>query len=215
MHESLRESAAQFAARLLDAVKGDYSCLCDELWGRYGWCEPASTTHQWLADLKQGSNSLVEHAQEVRKLVTRAYPDVDPRMQDQYAAKTFARGLRNCRIAFLVVQQALVSCWGPTLLATLKINGKPVQATVDTGTIVTILSQDFFKQLGITEDGNRFAVRLSDAEDRQDMDATGGVVVKMEIGSCKMEWNVHVAPIHDDVLLGLDFLRAADVTIRA
>ena len=107
------------------------------------------------------------------------------------------------------------SRWGPTLLATLKVNGKPVQATVDTGATVTILSQDFFKQLGITEDGNRFTVRLSNAEDGQDMDGTGGVVVKMEMGSCKIEWNVYVAPIRDDVLLVLDFLRAADVTIRA
>ena len=117
MHESLRESAAQFMARLPHAVKEDYACLCDELRGRYGWREPASTTRQRLDDLKQGSNSLVEHAEEVRKLVTRAYPDVDPQMQDQYAAEAFARGLRNRRIAFLVLQQAPVSLAQATTFA--------------------------------------------------------------------------------------------------
>ena len=105
--------------------------------------------------------------------------------------------------------------WGPTLLASIEVNGQPVQATVDTGATVTILSQQLYERLGVPEGEDSFKVRLSNAEDGQDMDAIGGVMVKIRMGSCTVDWNVYVAPIRDDVLLGLDFLRAADVTIRA
>ena len=93
-------------ALLPKGVSEDYSRLCDELKSHYGWREPPSTTRQKLADLQQGSRTLAEHAEEVQKLATRAYPDADPRTQDQYAAEAFARGLRNRRIAFLVLQRA-------------------------------------------------------------------------------------------------------------
>ncbi|KAJ8349814.1 hypothetical protein SKAU_G00249440 [Synaphobranchus kaupii] len=41
-----------------------------------------------------------------------------------------------------------------------------------------------------------------------------GLKVKFQIGTRSFDWEVFVAPIHDPVLLGLDLLRAADVTIQ-
>ena len=90
-----------------------------------------------------------------------------------------------------------------------------MQTTVDTGATVIILSQQLYERLGVPEGGDSFKVRLSNAEDGQDVDTIGGVMVKIRMGSYTMDWNVYVAPIRDDVLLGLDFLRAADVTICA
>ncbi|KAF5891550.1 uncharacterized protein DAT39_018749 [Clarias magur] len=46
------------------------------------------------------------------------------------------------------------------------------------------------------------------------MNAKGGLKVKFQIGSWSIEWEVFVAPIRDPVLLGLDLLRAANVTIH-
>ena len=47
------------------------------------------------------------------------------------------------------------------------------------------------------------------------MTAQGGITVQIKIGNQTLNWEVYVAPIRDQVLLGLDFLRAADVTIQA
>ncbi|KAF4095435.1 hypothetical protein G5714_024513 [Onychostoma macrolepis] len=46
------------------------------------------------------------------------------------------------------------------------------------------------------------------------MNAKGGLKVKFQIGTWCTEWEVFVAPIRDPVLLGLDFLQAANVTIH-
>ena len=94
--------------RCCQVGSGKTTCgsLNDEIKNWYEWREPASTTRQKLADLHQGSRTLVEHAEEVKKLVTQAYPDVDPHTQDQYAAVAFVRGLYHRRVAFLVLQQA-------------------------------------------------------------------------------------------------------------
>jgi hypothetical protein len=43
----------------------------------------------------------------------------------------------------------------------------------------------------------------------------GGLQVTFQIGTRSFEWEVYVAPIHDSLLLGLDMLRDANVTIHA
>ena len=96
-----------------------------------------------------------------------------------------------------------------------EVNGQSVQATIDTGATVTILSRRFYQKLGGVDDQGAFSVKLGNAKAGQNMDAKGGVLVKMRIGNCTLDWSVYAAPIRDDVLLGLDFLRAGDVTIRA
>lgn len=106
--------------------------------------------------------------------------------------------------------------WGPALLTTLEVDGHPVQATVDTGATVTILSEEFYRKLDRHDgDCDTYTVKLSNAEDGSAMTARGGTVVQLRIGSRVLDWEVYVAPTRDDVLLGLDFLRAADVTIHA
>ena len=106
LHESLRGAAAKFVGLLPERVKEDYALLVGELKGRFCWREPASTTRQRLADLQQGNRSLAEHAEEVRPLVVRAYPDATLQARDQYTAEAFAQGLRNRQVAFLMLQPA-------------------------------------------------------------------------------------------------------------
>ncbi len=51
------------------------------------------------------------------------------------------------------------------------------------------------------------------AESGAEMVAFGGVTATLQMGSHTWQWPVFVAPIRDEVLLGIDFLKAADVTI--
>lgn len=59
-----------------------------------------------LAEIRQRGESNDEFGEEVRRLVTQAYPGTDLEMQDQLAAKAFLRVYRNSRIAFDVLNKA-------------------------------------------------------------------------------------------------------------
>lgn len=47
------------------------------------------------------------------------------------------------------------------------------------------------------------------------MTVKGGIEVDIQIGPISMSWKICVAPIQDPTLLGMDLMRAADLTIRA
>lgn len=62
--------------------------------------------HKKLAEIRQRGESNDEIWEEVRRLVTQAYPGTDLEMQDQLAEEAFFRCYRNSRIAFDVLNKA-------------------------------------------------------------------------------------------------------------
>ena len=106
LHESLRGAATRFVSLLPEAVREDYSLLCGQLKSRFGWREPPSTSRQKLANITQGIRGREEFAEEVRKLAARAFPEASHTAQEQYAAEAFSRGLRNRKVALMVLNRA-------------------------------------------------------------------------------------------------------------
>ncbi|KAG1941073.1 interleukin-1 receptor accessory protein-like 1-A [Pimephales promelas] len=104
---------------------------------------------------------------------------------------------------------------GPSLMISLTVDGIPVNAVIDTGAEATIMSEETYSKLPAKSPSGLKNVCLRNAETGREMSATGGVAVEFRIGSKVLEWTVCIAPIRDALLLGLDFLKAADFTIHA
>ena len=85
-----------------------------------------------------------------------------------------------------------------------RVYKKVVSITCDTGASVTVMSRKAFSKMGIS---------LKDCEKVELMCADGKVMgasyvegVEISLGSQTYDWNVYVADIEDEMLLGLDFL---------
>ncbi|XP_038154197.1 uncharacterized protein LOC119791901 [Cyprinodon tularosa] len=394
LHECLRGAAMRYVCSLPEHIREDYTLLKEHLTQRFGHQDPPTTVRRKLGELRQSKESSAEFAEEVRRLVTFAYPGVDMSLQDQLAADAFLKGLKDQKLAYEVMNkdpctladaQKLVEahehnykatvgrevdlkgrtrrvswaddndemahvsrrvqtptyvtadqfkgllekveqmqltlsrlqpvmseqrgqrhsdvspgrehgvyhdqsrrqqqptqsrssarttsaspprstkgpCYGcgeaghfrrecsrspspttrrttasehdmaqeqtrsptltisratnrgPSLHITLKVNNTPVQAVVDTGAEATVLSEGLYKQLYGRDPPHLKKAVLHNAESNSEMTAMSGVQVVFQIGTHSFDWDVYVAPIHDCLLLGLDFLRAANVTIEA
>ena len=88
------------------ALACNYRSLRENLTKRFESKDPASTVRRKLADIKQKGESNDEFGEEVRHLVTQAYPGSDLEMPDQLAAEAFVRGYRNSRIAYYTLNRA-------------------------------------------------------------------------------------------------------------
>lgn len=103
---------------------------------------------------------------------------------------------------------------GPSLLIDATVNSIPVKAVVDTGAEATVISETLYQQFPSNKQTALTQTCLHNAESGKDMSTKGGLKVKFQIGTWSAEWEVFVAPIRDSVLLGLDLLQAANVTIH-
>jgi hypothetical protein len=94
---------------------------------------------------------------------------------------------------------------GTSLTVPTTIQGVPVEAIFDTAAEVTVLSKDFYQSL---ENPPRLgeSVSIKSAAIDGQMTAWKCSGVQFLIGTQKYILNVHVAPITDNILLGLDFL---------
>ena len=100
LHESLRGAAASFVYTQPEEVQEDYPQLCRELQHRFGRQDPPSTARQKLGELRQGKEAVEEYAERVRRLVSRAYPEVPLATQEELAAEAFLRGYKSPRVAY-------------------------------------------------------------------------------------------------------------------
>ena len=91
-----------------------------------------------------------------------------------------------------IVEACLSTRWGPTMLATMEVQGQPVQASVDTSATGTILSEEFYQTLlpKLEDTGDTYTVKLNNTEDGCSMRAQGGVSVKIKLGSHLMDWKI-------------------------
>ena len=93
-----------------------------------------------------------------------------------------------------------------SIVIPVKLRGKRAQAVVDSGAQVTIISEEFFRQF---KKPFRFVKksRLKCAGIESSMEAKLVKDVDIQIGENKYKWDVYVAPINDEFILGLDFLK--------
>ena len=97
-----------------------------------------------------------------------------------------AQGLREVRRGARV---------GPTLVVLMAMNEMEVEAVVDTGAEVTIISEGFYQKLSGQEkqpEGPRVVIR--NVEDGASMEAAQ-VEVRVQLGAYGGRWRVLVAPI--------------------
>ncbi|XP_036000896.1 uncharacterized protein LOC118565187 [Fundulus heteroclitus] len=104
---------------------------------------------------------------------------------------------------------------GESLQVPLIINGISTQAVADTGAQTTVISEELYQSLleNKTAPVDLHQTYLLNAGVGDGMKAKHGLTVTFQIGSKSFNWDVHVAPIRDSVLLGLDLMKAHDVVI--
>ena len=104
LYERLRGPAVAFVMTLPENIREDYARLTEQLKQRFGKHIPTSTARRQLSELRQGKEaSLGEFAEEVRRLVTLAYPTCTMELQDEFAAEAFLKGLRKPQVAYEVM----------------------------------------------------------------------------------------------------------------
>ena len=92
-----------------------------------------------------------------------------------------------------------------SILIDVAVNGKEIEAVVDTAAEVTVVSKKFAESLHPNLSlGKEFILKgAAKGQNFQSQLAR----VDITIGSVKVPWNIYIAPINDAVILGLDLLR--------
>ena len=101
---------------------------------------------------------------------------------------------------------------GSSLLVPLKLNGFKILAVVDSAAQVTVVSQATWKKMRRPQKATE-TVLLQGAAQDSEMEAQVVKDVCLGIGGHDHRWTVYIAPIHDNMILGLDFLRAVGCTV--
>ena len=91
------------------------------------------------------------------------------------------------------------------------VNNNELWAVVDTGADATVVSIKMAEQTGIKL-WSRIC-KLLNAEDNMKMVAYGGVTATFQIANISKEWSVYVAPIRNELLIGLDLMKAVDMNV--
>ena len=93
---------------------------------------------------------------------------------------------------------------GLSMIVPIEIRGKPASAVIDTGAQVTIVNSQFFDSLNCSLPSEPVILKGIDPE----KSAEGYVVrkVPLTLGGRSYKWDLYVALIEDELLLGLDFM---------
>ena len=107
------------------------------------------------------------------------------------------------------IRQASFS--GLSMVVPVKINGIRTLATVDTAAQKTIISKDLYSKLDPVRRGKE--VHLCNAEKDKTMTGFHLPSLTIELGANTYTWDVIVAPISNQVLLGIDFLKHLHIIV--
>ena len=99
---------------------------------------------------------------------------------------------------------------GNSLLIPIYINGIKIEAVVDHGAEITLISEDLLHRINLSpiEDKD---VTLKQAGKESNMPAMKACDVALQLGDQEYKWDMYVAPIHDMCLLGYDFMLEHDL----
>ena len=105
IYECLKGRAMWFLCSLPRDMLRTFAAIREALTKRFGRKDPPATVRRMLSEIRQKQESNEEFGEEIRRLVTRAYPGVDVVMQDQLAAEAFLKGYKNTKIAYDVLNK--------------------------------------------------------------------------------------------------------------
>ena len=97
-----------------------------------------------------------------------------------------------------------------SLTASCCVNGVVVSTVVDTGSMVTIVSPEIYEKLGEVP---MLGKQIMKGAAGHKFEATKVGPVALKMGNVAIQTSIFVAPIKDHMLLGMDVLKALDVTI--
>ncbi|KAL5011242.1 hypothetical protein ScPMuIL_011676 [Solemya velum] len=103
---------------------------------------------------------------------------------------------------------------GRSIVVPVGINGVKTECIVDTGADITVLATNFAENIGLRY-GDAERANLLNAQDGREMEAVMNISVDLELGDCRINWPICIAPIRDDVLIGMDLLEKLDGVILA
>lgn len=101
---------------------------------------------------------------------------------------------------------------GLNVLVPFQCQSLKTHAVVDTAAMVSLISMEKFQSICPGPLSGE-AVRLHNAEKGSSMIAHFVPKLEFWLGHKQFTWNFYVAPITDDVLLGLDFLKSKKVIV--
>ena len=98
---------------------------------------------------------------------------------------------------------------GWTLIIPADIGDIPCQAVIDTAVQVTVISEELYRRLKFPSDVTEH-VNLKDVTAKTMIPAKLLKSVDIWIGHKRYPWNIYVANIADEAILGFDFLKAKE-----
>ena len=127
--------------------------------------------------------------------------ELSQQLEIQKVSENSKQSISNDELETIDVRR--VNSSGPSLSVSVEVNDIEEYRILDTGAEVTIISESFHRENNFPQPTRK--VRLLNAENDREMIGGAGLSVSIRIGTSISNWNVIVAPIRDNVLLGLDF----------
>ena len=100
-------------------------------------------------------------------------------------------------------KQVITITRGSGLIVTGQIDGLPVKFLVDTGASITLVSQKVVNFEDHQIDPVSFDIYQANGDP---LPVVGQIVCEITLGPLRVSHNIVVADIHDDAILGIDFL---------
>ena len=93
---------------------------------------------------------------------------------------------------------------GLSMIVPIEVKGKPASAVIDTGAQVTIINSQFYDTLNLSFPSD--PVLLKGINPEKSVEGYLVQEVPLTLGGKTYKWDLYVAPIEDQLLLGLDFM---------
>ena len=135
----------------------------------------------------------------------RASANTGHKLVDQSSLNSDAKkSVQPCVSSIREVTFDRTAC-GLSIVIPAKVNGQPCNAIIDSAAQVTVISEQFFKTLKHQPEILE-TVYLKGAGHDHHMSATFARDVFLTLGEHTYKWDIYIAPISDDFILGLDFM---------
>ncbi|XP_060083176.1 uncharacterized protein LOC132562451 [Ylistrum balloti] len=103
---------------------------------------------------------------------------------------------------------------GKSIVVPIIVNGEPTEAVIDTGADATVISDRWAKEVGLKYEKPGTEINLLTAEDGAQMTGVGVVTATLQLGEEVKKLPVVIAPIRDNMLVGIDLLQSVLAVIH-